>query len=109
MAKVLFTANSDTTTAKRLMPTPFVTIAKSYEKAGDGEMLGCTYTITLTGTIVAHKGSPQSDGDWIATDVEESLTTAEKYESVIAKMKAISNLLQSLSLLSPVKTAISHG
>ncbi len=95
MAKVLFTANSDTTTAKRLMPTPFVTIAKSYEKAGDGEMLGCTYTITLTGTIVAHKGSPQSDGDWIATDVEESLTTAEKYESVIAKMKAISNLFSS--------------
>ena len=95
MAKVLFTANSDTTTAKRLMPTPFVTIAKSYEKAGDGEMLGCTYTITLTGTIVAHMGSPKSDGGWITTDAEESLTTAEKYESVIAKMKAISNLFSS--------------
>jgi hypothetical protein len=85
--------NGDT---RKLMPAPFVTIAKEYQKAGDGEMLGCTYSISLSGTIVAQKGSPQSDGDWITTDENESLPTVlEKHKSVLNKIKAISNLFSS--------------
>ena len=80
---------------RKLMPAPFVTVTKSYDKAGDGEMLGCNYDITLTGTIVAHKGSPQSDGDWITTDVDEVLTTDQRHKSVLNKIKAISNLFSS--------------
>jgi len=80
----------------RLMPAPFVTIAKEYQKAGDGEMLGCTYNITLNGTMVAYKGSPQSDGSFITVDVNEDIPlAAEKHKSILNKMKAISNLFSS--------------
>jgi len=84
---------------RKLMPTPFVTVSKEYQKAGDGEMLGCTYNITLTGTIVATKGSPQSNGSWIDVgdpDENEDLPTVlEKHKSVLTKIKAISNLFSS--------------
>jgi hypothetical protein len=93
---VFFTDLNNNT--RKLMPTPFVTVSKEYQKAGDGEMLGCTYSITLTGTIVATKGSPQSDGGWITTDVDESpplLTALDKHKSVLNKMKAISDLFSS--------------
>ena len=80
----------------KLMPTPFVTVSKEYQKAGDGEMLGCTYNINLTGTIVAQKGSPQADGTWITTDVNQDLPTVlQKNKSILNKMKAISNLFSS--------------
>ena len=91
---VFFTDLSGNT--RKLMPTPFVSVSKEYQKAGDGEMLGCTYNISLTGTIVAHKGSPQSDGGWITTDVNESIALADnKHKSVLNKIKAISNLFSS--------------
>ena len=94
---VFFTVlDSGAAVQRKLMPTPFVTIAKEYQKAGDGEMLGCTYSINLSGTIVADKGSPQSNGDWITTDENESLLTVlEKHKSVLNKIKAISNLFSS--------------
>ena len=82
--------------ANRLMPAPFVTIAKEYQKAGDGEMLGCTYSITLSGTMVAYKGSPQSDGGFIDTDENEDIPLAlDKHKSILNKIKAISNLFSS--------------
>jgi len=91
---VFFTDLNNNT--RKLMPTPFVTVSKEYQKAGDGEMLGCTYSISLTGTIVATKGSPQSDGGWITTDVDETLQlTLSKHKSVLNKMKAISDLFSS--------------
>lgn len=91
---VLFTDNTGTT--KKLMPAPFVTIAKEYQKAGDGEMLGCTYAITLSGTLVAYKGSPQSDGSFITTDIDENIPLAlDKHKSILNKIKAISNLFSS--------------
>jgi len=82
--------------ANKLMPAPFVTISKEYEKAGDGEMLGCTYAITLSGTMVAYKGSPKSDGSFITIDINEDIPLApDKHKSILNKMKAISDLFSS--------------
>lgn len=46
----------------RIIPAPFVNVNKTYQKTGDGELLGSLFTLTLTGTIVAFKGSPDSAG-----------------------------------------------
>lgn len=41
-----------------IRPTPLVSIATEMLKTGAGETFGTTYTITLTGTLLADQGSP---------------------------------------------------
>jgi len=41
-----------------LRPTPFISINTAINKTGAGETIGVTYSITLTGTILADRGSP---------------------------------------------------
>jgi hypothetical protein len=43
-----------------LTPAPFVSIDKSFDKSGDGQILGVRYTITLNGTLVPDRGSPST-------------------------------------------------
>lgn len=49
-------------------PGPIVRLEKQIETGGEGTKLGATYTGTITGTLVAFKGSPQggtlSGPDW---------------------------------------------
>ena len=49
-----------------LVPAPFVSISKSFQKQGDGEILGSSYAITLEGTLVADRGSPTGTGTFIS-------------------------------------------
>ena len=51
---------TDTRTDRKnyLIPAPFVNITKNFDKQGDGEIIGATYSITLTGTLLADRGSP---------------------------------------------------
>jgi len=56
---------------KQLTPAPFVDISKDYIKSSDGKKIGSTYNITIEGTILPHKGSPNRDGTWA------SVTTGE--------------------------------
>ena len=41
-----------------LTPAPFINITKDFDKQGDGEILGAKYSITLSGTMIADRGSP---------------------------------------------------
>ena len=41
-----------------IRPTPLVSIATQMLKTGANETFGTTYTITLTGTLLADQGSP---------------------------------------------------
>tara|TARA_R110000823_G_scaffold267453_8_gene387442 strand:- start:1675 stop:3714 length:2040 start_codon:yes stop_codon:yes gene_type:complete len=43
-----------------LTPAPFVSIDKSFDKSGDGQILGVVYTITINGTLVPDRGSPST-------------------------------------------------
>ena len=45
--------------AMYLSPAPFVDISKEYDKMANGEIIGVRYSITLTGTLIADKGSPR--------------------------------------------------
>lgn len=55
MARVLYNG-------QRIIPAPLVSISKNYQKSGNGEIIGKTYSLTLTGTLVAWMGSPYSSG-----------------------------------------------
>ena len=41
-----------------IRPTPLVAISTQILKTGAGEAFGVNYSITLTGTILADRGSP---------------------------------------------------
>ena len=48
--------------ASLISPAPFVSINKDYVRGSDGKKIGATYSITLEGTFLAHKGSPNKTG-----------------------------------------------
>jgi len=75
----------------RLIPEPFVNISKSFDKSGSGEILGVRYGITLTGTLLHDRGSPNSSGAFGA-DATESITSDNAYKSIQNKQKALSDL-----------------
>ena len=49
---------------KRLLPTPFPSISKSIERFDNGDIRNIIYSITLTGYILADRGSPQTNGTY---------------------------------------------
>jgi hypothetical protein len=75
----------------RLIPEPFVNISKSFDKSGSGEILGVRYGITLTGTLLHDRGSPNSSGAFGA-DATETILPDDAYKSLQNKQKALSDL-----------------
>lgn len=89
MATVLYNS-------KAIIPAPLVNISKQYIKTGDGENIGTTYSITLTGTIVPYKGSPRGgtaavagfDGAWWTLGgypPDETVGETERLKYIILK------------------------
>tara|TARA_Y100000593_G_scaffold93876_1_gene190392 strand:+ start:7676 stop:10273 length:2598 start_codon:yes stop_codon:yes gene_type:complete len=88
-----------------LIPAPFVNINKTFDKQGDGEILGSRYTIQLDGYLVADRGSPKTDGTFITNGVDvidTNLTVGGGggktgwYESLQNKQKALANLISKI-------------
>ena len=56
-----------------IRPTPLVSIATEFNTTAAGDMLGATYTITLTGKLLADEGTPYAlrniDGDVYAAHI----------------------------------------
>ena len=50
-----------------LSPAPMASISKDYVRGSDGKKIGATYSITLEGTFIAHKGSPNKTGTFTST------------------------------------------
>ena len=63
--------------ASHLIPTPFVRVGKTFDKSGSGEILGVRYAITLTGTIVYDRGSPNSSGNFSSSDATETIAAKQ--------------------------------
>jgi hypothetical protein len=82
-----------------LVPAPFISITKNFDKSGDGEILGTRYDLTLEGHIMATRGSPKSTGDFTTNpdeDPTEALDEDRWYHSLQHKQKAISNLISKM-------------
>jgi len=115
MSRVLYGPDSE---QKRLIPAPFVNINKTYQKSGNGEIIGRLYTITLTGTIVAHMGSPHlneqlnsirsSDGNWWATTGypdDEVIASDARLNAIMRKQQAIRNLFSNEGQILEIQSA----
>lgn len=101
--------------SKRLIPAPFVSITKNYQKSGNGDIIGKTYNITLNGTIVAWMGSPTSSGSFWTTSgypPDETLTANDRLWAIQRKQAAIRELfsdeglqfeVQALNGMNPVR------
>lgn len=99
------TTTGGSSTPQYLIPAPFVNINKTFDKQGDGEILGSRYTIQLDGYLVADRGSPKTDGTFITdgVDVVDADLTVQGgasktgwYESLQNKQKALANLISKI-------------
>ena len=82
---------------KRLIPAPLININKTYQTNADGSIIGKTYTINVIGTIVAHMGSPLSDGSWWTLGgypSDEDIAAESRLTAVMRKQQAIRELFQ---------------
>lgn len=89
---------------KRLIPAPLVTVAKEYQTAADGTKVGSLFGITLNGTIVAYKGSPDSSGNFYTgggnyppdgrddPTYNETINNDSRLTAILRKQEAIRDL-----------------
>lgn len=80
---------------KRLIPAPFVSVTKDFQTSGDGTKIGTSWNLTITGTLVAFKGSPNSQGVlWTAGGFppDENIDENSRLGSMIRKQEAIREL-----------------
>ncbi len=101
--------------SQKIIPAPFASINKVYQKSANGEILGKIYNIVLAGTLVSHKGSPSSSGTfWNQTGYppDESVGETSKLGAILRKQKALMQLfsdegrsleIQSLDGTQPMK------
>ena len=50
--------NNDENQGCTIRPVPLITISTNLLKTGAGDPIGVTYSITLTGTLLADQGAP---------------------------------------------------
>lgn len=82
---------------KKLIPAPFVSIQKVYQKSSDGTILGAVYSISVTGKILADKGSPNSSGTfWTSSGYppDETVGSDSRLGTLIRKREAIESLFK---------------
>jgi len=83
---------------KKIIPAPLVDISKDYVKASDGEKIGTTFTITLDGVMLPHKGSPNSQGAFHSDHgypADEYIPENKLYYSLLKKTEALRDLFSS--------------
>lgn len=102
---------------KALIPAPLVTITKNYQKAGNSQVLGVSYSINIDGTLVAYKGSPAStfapniagfNGPWWTLSdypPDEVIPTESRLGAIQRKQQALRELFSKEGLHFEVQSA----
>jgi len=92
--------------SKALIPAPLVQISREAVRAGgNNEILGYTYNIVLTGSLLAYKGSPASveksgsswSGQWWINSghpPDESIPSNERLKALLRKQMAVRKLFE---------------
>jgi hypothetical protein len=82
-------------------PAPLVTVSKEYILAGDGTKLSTNYNVSLTGSLLPNRGSPNSSGGLTAfstssPNADESFVTSEtKFQAMLNKQQSMRVLFSS--------------
>lgn len=98
--KVMYDSN-------RLIPAPFVSIAKQYQRTQDQTPIGSTFRITITGQVLAFKGSPVSNRTfWDQPEYppDEDIAAASRLKSILRKQEAIRDLFSTDGLLFEIQS-----
>lgn len=80
---------------KRIIPAPFVSLNKTYQRTEDNTPIGSLWEGTITGKIVAYMGSPDSTGTfWTAGGYpnDEVILSSSRLASIIRKQEALREL-----------------
>jgi hypothetical protein len=81
----------------RLIPAPLVNISKTFQKGGNGEIIGSLFTLTLTGSVLAWMGSPLSNGTFYSGNKyppDEVVTDVHRLSAIQRKQEAIRYLFR---------------
>lgn len=80
-----------------IIPAPLVTLSKTYIFTGDDTPLSAKYDITLAGTLLPNRGSPNSSGTFNQANADETslITDDDKFDSLLKKSKYLRNLFSS--------------
>lgn len=76
----------------KLIPAPFVSIAKDFNTTDDGRVIGTTFTITVRGTFLYNRGSPKSDGSfWTVSGYppDETIAEVNRFSTLLRKQEAL--------------------
>lgn len=78
--------------SKPLIPAPFFNLSKEYIKSGDGTKVGSTFSISLEGRFIPHKGSPNANGEFYSgfngSYPDDVLTNEEEVQLALFKKSA---------------------
>lgn len=80
---------------KRLIPAPFLTMQKQYDKAEDGTIVGSTHAITLKGKLISFMGSPDSVGSFwtlAGEPPDETISDDKRLKAILRKQDALRRL-----------------
>ena len=80
---------------KKIVPAPFLNIVKTYQKSGNGDIIGKVYNITVAGSLVTHMGSPNSSGifwDQSGHPPSEDIDGDSKLAALFRKQEALRDL-----------------
>jgi hypothetical protein len=80
--------------SKKIIPAPFVSIQKEYQSAGQ-DVIGKTFRITLTGTLITHMGSPDSEREfWDQADYppDEVILHDSRMGALLRKQEGLRSL-----------------
>lgn len=82
---------------QKIIPAPSISINKNYVREGgdQGEIVSSNYEIVLNGTLIPHKGSPNSDGTfWTGSGYPP-----DELVLLDSRLKALNNKQQALEFL----------
>lgn len=77
---------------KKIEPAPFIRIAKDYERSDSDEKQGVNYNVSLIGTLVSYRGSPDSSGNfWIlgGSPPDENIPYDDRLRALLRKRQAL--------------------
>lgn len=80
-----------------IIPCPFVSIQKEIERSDSGKIRKMVFLVTLRGKLVAHMGSPRSDGSWHTSSgypADETISQDERLASFRSKIGALKKLFE---------------
>lgn len=88
---------SVTYNSKKLIPVQSVTISPEQNLTGDGQVIGVVFNLTINGTILSYKGSPNSSGVFDTGPIgtypaDETPTLDQNFEFIIRKQEYIRKL-----------------